>query len=384
MSFEQQAKSENAIEAEKSEGDKKIEEYTSRILAGQNPAYVLDGLPESWVKKVNESLYSNSEVSENDIPPQYKGVSSEALEVIWADQNNIPLQLNEGEQERSKEILRRKQIVEVLRINEKYTINSGRETKSEDVQSAPKLNLEERKKLNGWSASYELAKIAREQGVDLSRLSRESYAEYAIQNALAIDDAQLRVAPWQRNMISVEDIVRENKEKMTSISEEVDKEFSKFCFDMLKKAGEEDRFLTENIRVRQGTKDSNSWLFFGINNGTTIESEETYKSYISVKDLNTLTPDRFKQFMITLRNSGFNGDIKIFQDLKGQGIKLNDQIVMHGSSQKDAETALELGKVFFGDDVDQCSMGKDEVIDGVNTSYSQILSKKISDAIHKM
>lgn len=135
--------------------------------------------------------------------------------------------------------------------------------------------------------------------------------------------------------------------------------------------------------MRQGTKDSNSWLFFGINDGTGEGNGETFKSYISIKDLNTLTPERFKQFMIALRDSNYNGDIKIFQDLKGQGIKLNDQIVMHGGSQKDAERALEVARNFFGDDIETSSVGKDEVVEGVNKSYSQILAQKIVNVINK-
>lgn len=383
MNFEQPAIPQNKIEKEKTEGEKKIEEYASRIMNGQNSSYVLDGLPDSWVQKINEVVGNNTDISLDDIPPQYKGMKSDALEIIWADQNNIPFRLDESEQKRSEEIQRRKRIVELLRTDERYIINPKEEIKTEKVHGVPLLNLEERKKLNGWSASYELAKIAKEQGIDLSKLSREEYADFAIQNSLAIDDSQLRAAPWQRNEVSVEDIVKKNKEKTADIAEDADRGFSRFCFDMLKKAGGEDRFLSENIRVRQGTKDSNSWLFFGINDGTVGGGTETFKSYISVKDLNTLTPERFKQLMVTLRDAGYNGDIKIFQDLKGQGIKLNDQIVMHGASESDAELALNVAKNFFGDDIDQGSVGKDEVIDGVNNSYSQILAKKIATLINQ-
>jgi hypothetical protein len=228
-----------------------------------------------------------------------------------------------------------------------------------------------------------LAKIAKQQGIDLSKISREEYAEFAIRNSLAIDDDQLRVAPWQRMGTSVEEIVLANRERKAQITEESEKAFAKFCYEMQQKAGQKNRFISENIRVRQGTKDSNSWLFFGINNGTGEKSNETYKSYVSVKDLNTLTPERFKQFMTALRDANYNGDIKIFQDLSEQGVRLNDQIVMHGGSQADAELALQVAEQFFGTDLDQKSVGKDEVVDGENKSYSQILAKKIAEAINQ-
>ena len=388
MSIEQPMIPQNKVETEKTEGEKKIEEYALRILEGQNPAYVLDGLPESWVQKVNEALQNKSPLSTNNIPPQYREMSSEALDIVWADQSNIPFTLNESEADRSREINQRKRIVELLRdeeqIRAKYAVLSQKEIATvTEPENVTVLDINERRKLNGWPASYELAKIAKQQGIDLSKISREEYVEYAIQNALAIDDTQLRVAPWQRTITSVEEIVKINKEKKAAISEVTDKAFARFCFDMQKKAEGDDRFLSEKIRVRQGTKDSNSWLFFGINAGTLENSKETFKSYISVKDLNTLTPEKFKQFMTVLQDRGYNGDIKIFQDLSGQGIKLNDQIVMHGGSQKDAELALETAEKFFGDEIDQKSIGKDEFVDGVNQSYSQILARKIVDSIGK-
>ena len=372
------------------EGEKKLQEYAARILAGQNPTYVLNGLPESWIKKVNEILNREAPVSLDDIPQQYRGMSSETLDFIWADQTNIPFKASESEADRSKEINRRKRIVALKKTNEEMSSRYDLPIENQIEGFVPKkqesvtlLSTHERKKLTGWSASYELAKIAQQEGVDLSKISREEYVNYAIQNSLAIDDNQLRVAPWQRAATSVDEIVSQNKQRKAKIEEISDKAFSRFCFDMQKKAEGEDRFLSENVRVRQGTKDSNSWLFFGINNGITENSNETFKSYISVKDLNTLTPERFKEFMVALKEAGYNGDIKIFQDLANQGISLNDQIVMHGGSESDAKLALQIAEEFFGNDIDQKSMGKDEVVDGVNKSYSQILAKKIAESISK-
>lgn len=241
----------------------------------------------------------------------------------------------------------------------------------------------EHQALHGWTASYELARIARIQGVDLSRMSREEYADFAVQHSLAIDDDQLRVAPWQRMATSVQDIVMENRERKARITEESEKGFAQFSFGMQQKAATEDRAIAEGIRVRQGTKDSNSWLYFGINKGTGEKQAETYKSYVSVKDLNTLTSERFKNLMTALRDAGYNGDIKIFQDLSEQGVRLNDQIVMHGASEADAKLALVVAEEFFGDDLDQKSVGKDQVVDGESKSYSQLLADKIARTVRK-
>lgn len=59
-----------------------------------------------------------------------------------------------------------------------------------------------------------------------------------------------------------------------------------------------------------------------------------------------------------------------------------DQIVMHGASENDAKLALNVAEKFFGDDLDQKSFGKDEIINGKKYSYSEVLAKKVKDAIN--
>ncbi len=389
--------------------EQKIEEYVNRIKNGESKDSIFQGLPESFKsgieKRLAEPAEDKTEQGISEIPPQYRGLDSETLDFIWTFPEYV-------DQEKTKELKEKKaralaalrekesaekdkeerhqvdqkkiaELREQLGITKPFENAETQEIKNNvsKQEELPTMSVEERKKLHGWSASYELAKIAKQQGVDLSKISREEYVDFAIQNSLAIDDDQLRVAPWQRMGTSVEEIVLANRERKAQITEESEKAFAKFCYEMQQKAGQENRFLSENIRVRQGTKDSNSWLFFGINNGTGEKSNETYKSYVSIKDLNTLTPERFTQFMTALRDAKYNGDIKIFQDLSEQGLRLNDQIVMHGGSQADAELALQVAEQFFGNDLAEKSTGKDEVIDGENKSYSQLLAKKIKESI---
>ena len=387
----------------------KIEEYVNRIKNGESKDSIFQGLPESFKsgieKRLNKTSEEKPEQGISEIPAKYRGLDSETLDFIWTFPEYV-------DQEKTKE-LKEEKARALAALREKESAEKGKEERHQSDQQKiaelreqlgvtkpvetmenqekplavskqeelPALSIEERKKLHGWTASYELAKIAKQQDIDLSKISREEYVDFAIQNSLAIDDDQLRVAPWQRMGTSVEEIVLANREKKAQIKEESEKAFAEFCYKIQQKAGQENRFLSENIRVRQGTKDSNSWLFFGINNGTGEKSSETYKSYVSVKDLNTLTPERFTQFMTALRDAKYNGDIKIFQDLSEQGVRLNDQIVMHGGSQADAELALQVAEQFFSTDLDQKSAGKDEVVDGENKSYSQILAKKIKESI---
>jgi hypothetical protein len=244
-------------------------------------------------------------------------------------------------------------------------------------------DIDKRKKLSGWNASYELAKIAKAEGVDLSKMSREEYASYAIKNYLKIDDSQLRSNPKHRNATSVQEVVDMIKADRASLSQKSKDAFDSFFKAMMAIVGKSqtERYLAQNVRLLSGTKDSNSWLFFSINNGTNDKEAETYKSYFSLKDLNDFSPEVFKNFMVELQKRGYNGGVKIFQDLEIQGPALSDQVVMHGYSEADAKLALQVAKEFYGDKLLESSYGKDEVINGKNLSYSQILSDKIKNQV---
>ncbi len=325
-----------------SAGQKKVDEYVERIKSGESKEEILEGLSESFKQGIERGLVEPTEDMRLDDQQEGQRQNLERIEDV-----------------RSR-LLPPKEAIESLH---------------------PPLPEEERRKLSGWQASYELANIALQEGVDLLSLSREDYAQYAIQNFLAIDDSQLRAAPYQRTALSAEEVIRANKERKADIKEEVDAEFNRFSFDVMHRAATENRSLGEGIRIRQGTKDSNSWLFFGINEGTGESRPETYKSYLSLMDLNKLSPQRFTTFMEALRDAQYNGDIKIFQDLSEQGIKLNDQIVMHGRSEADAVLALQVAEDFFKDELGHKSSGKDETVNGKKFSYSQVLSGQIAEAI---
>ena len=401
----QTPKQEGEVKQPLSAGEIKVNEYVSRIQGGESKDSIFQGLPESFRTRIEDKLAQSTEEDEKGIPPQYRGLNSEILDEIWTIPEYVDREkTKELKDKKAKAVaaLRERELFETTK-KERQTADEqkiaelrqqlGIEKPSESPATAVKpetspsaetgsLSTEERKKLSGWSAGFELAKVAKQQGLDLSTLSREDYVDYAIKNSLAIDDGQLRVPPWQRMCESAQEIVATNKKKRALITKEADAAFSKFCFEIQKKAGEDDRSIQDRIRVRQGTKDSNSWLFFKVNNGTAEGSKETFKSYVSVKDLNKLTPERFTSLMAALRDAGYNCDIKIFQDFAVQGVNLNDQIVMHGASENDARLALGVAEKFFGDDLDQKSVGKDEVVDGKNNSYSEILAKKIKDAIN--
>ena len=395
-----------------SAGERKVTEYLDRMTNGEPAHTVLEGLPSAFRSAIESRLPSVNVENEQgaheaavEIPPQYRGVRSEAVEIMWTIPEYADIQkTNEEERRRDRALAHlrqqeaREQAIADRRADDAKKVEALRremgatapvqETKSSVPEpsrpaQSPAMPVEKRKKLGTWPASYELAKQAIAEGIDLSTLSREDYAQYAIRNSCPIDDSQLRMAPWQRMGTSAEGIVALNKQRKATIAPEADLAFAQFDRAMKHKASSDDRTLQEGVRVRQGTKDSNSWLFFAINGGLDDTGDETYKSYISIKDLNTFTPERFTRFMAALQEAGYHGDIKTFQDLVEQGLRLNDQIVMHGASQEDALLGLHVAEAFFGTDLDQKSVGRDAVVDGKNLSYSQILAQHIRDTIHQ-
>lgn len=134
--------------------------------------------------------------------------------------------------------------------------------------------------------------------------------------------------------------------------------------------------IATGVTVRSGTKNSSSWLFFGIGKGAGTDANgDTHKSYIGFKNhYKSLTPARFVAFMSALKAAGFNGDVKSMQDLASQRA-LSDQIVMHGNSKTDADLALQVAESFFGGELSFKDIGVDNKTGG---SHSQILANQLS------
>lgn len=230
-----------------------------------------------------------------------------------------------------------------------------------------------------------MAEVAEKEKIDLSTLSREDYADYAIKNCLAINDTLLRVNPAERNCKTVTEVQILRKKIRDNVLPDTEKDFHKFSHDVIVKSKlpESKRILLPGVKILSGTKDSNSWLFFSINSGTTDNAVEVHKSYFSFKDLNDCKPQKILDFMKYLQENGYNGGLKTFQDLTEQGTVLNDQVVMHGASETDAKNALDLARKFFAKEIGTSSLGLDKKIAGKMRSYSEILAARILAEVKK-
>lgn len=211
-------------------------------------------------------------------------------------------------------------------------------------------------------------------------MSREQYVDYAISKGLRIDDDQLRMPPRFRNVTSIDELTtkragmtRKDVESNPKLLE-ADKKYDRFIWGMREKAGTD---LEPGIRVSSGTKDSDSWVFWGINKNDRMAGQVTDKAYLGFDNpYMSLTPERLQSFLRVLRDAGYNGGMKVAGDL-GRATFLSDQIVLHGNTKADAQLAMKLGKQFFKKDLTFSEMGQDTAAG----SYSQNLAAKIEEAL---
>ncbi|MDQ5961581.1 MAG: hypothetical protein QG581_502, partial [Patescibacteria group bacterium] len=102
----------NEILGEKSAGEKKVDEYVARIRGDENNAPqsaddVLKDLPpifqESIRKKLEEvPVESSAEKPALIVPPQYNGMTAEAVEFIWVIPEYLDSEKTKSEKERKQ------------------------------------------------------------------------------------------------------------------------------------------------------------------------------------------------------------------------------------------------------------------------------------------
>lgn len=259
-------------------------------------------------------------------------------------------------------------------------VESQATTGSPATGNAAQGNVAPAKPLYGFDAQWAMAKKAKDMGVDLTKMTREEYAQFAIDNGFLIDDNQLRMATALRaatSMAEYQALRGPNRASTNPVHAKLDQAFAVFAAN-IKKLAKNSATLFEGISVRKGTSTSDTWLYFKINTGANASKVSiTHKAYIGFNNVYTsLTPDRLYAFMQELRDKGFQGDLKVMQDLD-QASSISDQVVMHGSTEADAALALREAQIFFGKEVVFAEVG----VDSGGKSYSENLAAKIKDGI---
>ena len=253
------------------------------------------------------------------------------------------------------------------------------------------------KRLTGSEAQYEAARLAKEQGIDLSKLSREEYAQFAIDNNLELTDTQLRMRTSLRNFEQTDYLREYKKNKPTTPEQDAsDLKYANWTHNLgqeseAKYQGKAVPDIAPNVEIAAEKSSGNTWRHFTINKtliGSGTNATQT-KAYLGFSDLfASLTPERVTQFMAELAKAGYKGNVKTIADLTTYR-NISDQIVMHGATEADTQLAAKLAQSYFGSELNFQEFGTDITsateVDKkgkpVTYSYSAWLQKKIKDAL---
>ena len=256
----------------------------------------------------------------------------------------------------------------------------------------------------------DLAKAARKEGVDLTKMTRLEYARYAIDNGARIDKAAIRMQPSLRTF---EGDVRGFIAAMNAMRKTHDtdgkgnKEFNDWNAEMHR--------LSENLlnwheankafkkgkgadpgprpsldipgaggaRIKANNSQESKYIFAQVGKGkqTAHKSSDTYKAYVGLKEVGKqLTKSRAVAFLKALQDAGINADVKFIEDTVFDSTS-RDQIVIHGDKAT-AHAAEKVAKTFWGSELDITEIGRDGPLKtGDHTSYSGLIEENINDQI---
>ena len=203
---------------------------------------------------------------------------------------------------------------------------------------------------------------------DLAAMSQDQYAEYLAQNGLpeGVDayDA-LTSAPEYRGLTAQQRVELFNSRREEAIAW---------------RSRAEELWIKIRNKAQDGISAigaTSGWTNFGINQfQKKKDSQETHKSYISIKDYLSFSEADMQAVLTALQQAGFNGQIKF----PGQGSRALlgfDNIVMHGNTEADAALALSTIQNLLGDRVSGFMRGKDSG----GKSHSQLLAESIKERL---
>lgn len=220
--------------------------------------------------------------------------------------------------------------------------------------------------------TYQLASLAKEQGVELASMTREQYANFAIENKIPIGERELRSKPSSR-------IIENDEQRASSITPEENKKaetsYKKFVADIDKVSQTEKGQVAPGVVASAKNPDSNQWMYFNVNDGAG-RSKKPQKVYASFSSLKSASPTKLKKFFSNLSAAGFNGQVKLVKDLPRLS-DFADQMVMQGATKRDVDLALKVAQDTFGQEI-QTDRGQDTA----TKSYNQILAERVQTAIN--
>ena len=225
---------------------------------------------------------------------------------------------------------------------------------------------------------FKLAKIAGQEGIDLTKLNRSQYIDYAEKHRIALDSDGIRMNP-QLRIASDHNQLQQlaNTNQLTG-----DRSTRHFYRMSAEHQASPSKEILPGVVIHPETTTNQMWLFYEINGGLQEQQGAISKSYIGLTNVNHFQSKDWLVFLQKLQSSGFSGCVKTAQD--PNTIKdTSDQIVMHGNTVEDANTGLRVAKEHFGAKVSFEDVGQDIEKDGNWYSHTQWLETQHQNRLRK-
>lgn len=221
-----------------------------------------------------------------------------------------------------------------------------------------------------------LAKKAKQQGIDLSKLTRTQYIDFAEKYGCFLRYEIIRMHPRLRTAQSDAEL-----EQMIADDKLIDNKQTRNYYRMsAEHQANPEMQVMPGVTVHPDTIDNNTWLYYTVNKGLGMYENQVPKGYIGLKSVNSFSAEKWKAFLQRLQQAGFDGSVKTVQD-PNLARNISDQIVMHGRTAQDVTVGLETAMNFFKDDVVFKDQGEDREINGKWHSYTQWLEMDHFDRV---
>lgn len=364
--------------SEQPASQKKIDEYSNRIAAGEPIESILEGLPPGMRKAVEDrvagnTLEKNAETGDIParLPPQYEGLPAEIIDELWI----IPEYVDPGKTEEERK--NKAKVLNKIRLGE-----SEAEIRKEDKNlslSEDAFNISKIKEDLG--IKVENQQIADpEQIGSIESMSVEDFAvwltEEAKKRGKSIVGAydvltarpefrQVRIASAFGDSAPLMKIFHDNKQTLNQFREDTQSKMS----------------AVDGVEYVTGT-----WDHYKIQYEKR-ERKETHKGYITIdKDyvLTKFTPEVRHEIIKNLRDNGYKGQVK-FPVTGSRALFSYDNIVLHGNGPADVDRGLEIVQQTLTDHnlkYEAPRRGVDtEGTDGKKTSYTDRIAQLVEQAI---